>query len=199
MILLGIIIYNWLSFDDHISKLCNKESMQLKAIFRQKKYMSEKELEVVLNSLIYSSFNYCPLVWHFNTNKSIENLHKHCLRLTLNDHKSDYKTLLDKSGKESMKIRRTKTLAIETFKTINELSTNFIKTIFTSKINSRVRPFDLLVKNRNTEKYGSKSLMVLGQKIWDTLPENIKKVTSFSNSRNILNHGQIRLASAKCA
>ena len=103
--------------------------------------MSQKELEVVLNRFIYSSFNYCPLVWHFSTNKSIEkieNIHKCCLRLTLNDYKSDYKTLLDKSGKESMDIRRIKTLVIEIFKTVNELNSNFMKTIFTSKTNSRI-------------------------------------------------------------
>ena len=131
MTLLGITIGNRLSFDDHISKLCNKAFMQLNSIFRLKKYMSQKELEVVLNSSIYSNFNYCPLVWHFSTNKSIEkieNIHKHCLRLTLNDSKSDYKTLLDK----------TKTLAIEIFKTANELNHNFNKTIFTSKTKSRV-------------------------------------------------------------
>ena len=131
MTLLGITIGTRLSFDDHISKLCNKAFMQLNSIFRLKKYMSQKELEVVLNSSIYSNFNYCPLVWHFSTNKSIEkieNIHKHCLRLTLNDSKSDYKTLLDK----------TKTLAIEIFKTANELNHNFNKTIFTSKTKSRV-------------------------------------------------------------
>ena len=85
--------------------------------------MSQKEFEVVLNSFIYSNFSYCPLVWHVSTNKSIEknskNIHQHCLRLTINDYKSDYKTFLDKSGKESMKNRRIKTLAIEIFKTVN--------------------------------------------------------------------------------
>ena len=39
---------------------------------------------------------------------------------------------------ESMKIRRIKTLAIELFKTVDELNTNFIKIIFTSKTASRV-------------------------------------------------------------
>ena len=97
--------------------------------------------------------------------RKIENIHKSCLRLTLNAYKSDYKTLLDKSGKESMKIGRIKTLAIEIFKNVNELNPNLMKTIFTSMTNSRVRPFDLLVKNRNTEKYGSKSLTALEPKI----------------------------------
>ena len=61
-------------------------------------------------------------MWHFSTNKSIEkieNIHKRCLRLTLNDYKSDYKTLLDKSGKESMEIRRIKTLSIEILQAVN--------------------------------------------------------------------------------
>ena len=37
--LLSITIDNRLSFDDHISKLCNKASMQLNGIFRLKKYL----------------------------------------------------------------------------------------------------------------------------------------------------------------
>ena len=79
-----------------------------------------------------------------------------------------------------MKIRRTETFAIGIFKTFNELNPNFMKNIFTSKKNSRVRPFDLLVKNRNTEKCGSKSLMAQGPKIWNALPENMKKEASLS-------------------
>ena len=57
-------------------------------------------------------------MWHFSTNKStekIDKIHKRCLKLTLNDYKGDYRTLLDKSGKESMKIRRIITLAIGIF------------------------------------------------------------------------------------
>ena len=121
MTLLGITIDNWLSFDDHISQLCNIASTQPNAIFRLKKYISQKELEVVLNSFLYSNFNYCLLVWHFSINKSIEKIEniKRCLRLFSNDYKSDYKTLLDKSGKESMEIRRIKTLSIEILQAVN--------------------------------------------------------------------------------
>ena len=128
-------------------------------------------------------------MWHFSTNKSIEkieSIHKRCLRLALDDYKSDYKTPPDKSGKESLKIRRIKTLAIEIFKTVNELNPNFMKNIFTSKTNSRVRPFDLLVKNHNNEKYGSKSLTAQGPKIWNALPENIKKETSLSKFKEYI-------------
>ena len=81
--LLGITINNRLSFDNHVSKIYNKSSMQLNSIFRLKKYMDQKELQVILNSFIYSNFNYCHLVLHFSINKpieKIENIHKRCLR-----------------------------------------------------------------------------------------------------------------------
>ena len=45
---------------------------------------------------------------------------------------------LDKSGKESTKSTRIKMLAIEIFKTVNELNPNLMKTILTSKTNSKV-------------------------------------------------------------
>ena len=110
--------------------------------------MTEQELGVILNSFIDSNFNYCPLLWHLSTKKSIEkteNIHKRCLRLTLNDYRSNYKTFLDKSGKESIKIRRIKSLPTEIFKTVNELNSNFMKTIFTSKKNSKILEFELLI------------------------------------------------------
>ena len=66
---LGITSDNRLSYDDHISKLCNKTSMQLNTIFKLKRYNGQK---VLLNSFMYSSFNYCTLLRHFSTNKSIE-------------------------------------------------------------------------------------------------------------------------------
>ena len=63
--LLGIEIDNTLSFNKHISTLCEKASNQLNAIRRNQKYMSFKEKEVFLDSFVLSNFNYCPLLWHF--------------------------------------------------------------------------------------------------------------------------------------
>ena len=63
--LLGIEIDNRLSFEKHVSTLCNKASNQLNAIGRIQKFMGFKEKEVLLNSFVYSDFNYCHLVWHF--------------------------------------------------------------------------------------------------------------------------------------
>ena len=69
--LLGIGIGNNLSFKKHISTLCNKASNQLNVIRRIQKFMGFKEKEVLLNSFVYSNFNYCSLVWHFCSYKSL--------------------------------------------------------------------------------------------------------------------------------
>ena len=62
--LLDIEIDNKLSFEQHISTLFNKAGNQLNAIGKIQK-LSFKEKEVLLNSLLYSNFNYYLLVWHF--------------------------------------------------------------------------------------------------------------------------------------
>ena len=71
--LLGIEIDNKLSF----STLCNKASNQLNAIGRIQKFMGFKEKEVLVNSFVYSNFNYWPLVWHFCSSKSLYKIEKY--------------------------------------------------------------------------------------------------------------------------
>ena len=67
-----------------------------------------------------------------------------------NDYDSDYEILLKISGTSTMQIKRIKQLAIEIFKTANNLNLNFMKNIFGSKQNARVRPHDLLVRSHKT-------------------------------------------------
>ena len=59
------------SFKKHISTLCNKAINQLNVIRRIQKFMGFKEKEVLLNSFVYSNFNYCSLVWHSCSYKSL--------------------------------------------------------------------------------------------------------------------------------
>ena len=142
--------------------------MQLNALNRLRAYIGNKEMEILINSFIYSNFNYCPLVWHFSSCKStvkIEKIHKRCQRVIFNDNMSDYQTLLEKSKKTSMEMTRLRNLATEIFKTINNLDQSFMKNIFTSKENVRVCPNNIVVKSHNSATYGDKSLMTLGPKI----------------------------------
>ena len=59
-----------------------------------------------------------------------------------NGYDSDYKTVLKIKGTSTMQIKRITQLAIEIFKTVNNLNPNFTKNIFTNKQNASVRPHD---------------------------------------------------------
>ena len=114
--LLGINIDDQLKFNEHISILCSKAAMQLNALSRLQKYMGKSEKEAIINSFILSNCNYCPLVWHFSSCKSIRKIakiQKRCFRIILNDYESDYETLLCNSNKPTIEVRRLRTLAVE--------------------------------------------------------------------------------------
>ena len=124
MKLLEITVDNKLNFEEHISVLCKKASLQLNGISRLQNKIGKNEKETIINSFIYSNFNYCPLVCYFCLCKSsnkIELIQKHCLRTALNNNESDYENLPEKSSKTTMNINRMRILVIEIFKTINNL------------------------------------------------------------------------------
>ena len=60
----------------------------------------------------------------------IEKIQYRCLQLLTNDFDSDYKLLLEKTKTPTMETKRIRTIALEIFKTLNDLNPNFMKDIF---------------------------------------------------------------------
>ena len=60
--LLGVHIDDKLNFNHHINKLCKSAGNQLNALTRLKSFLGLKESVVLVNSFIYSNFDYCPVV-----------------------------------------------------------------------------------------------------------------------------------------
>ena len=79
-----------------------------------------------------------------------------------------------------MRIKEMKQLAIEIFKTVNDINLNFTENIFISKRNARVRLHHSLARSHKTVTYGDKSFKILESKIWNALPTEIKRETSLS-------------------
>ena len=166
MKLLGVEIDNKLSFEKYISTLVKKASNQLHAISRIQKFMGFKEKEILLNSFVYSNFNYC----HFCSAKSvkkIEKIQEQGLRILYNDFSCDYESILNKSGISTMEVKLLRTLALEVFKTLNNMNPENVKEIFHKTALLMHRPLNLEVNENHTTKYGNKSL---SPHIWNSLP-----------------------------
>ena len=77
--LLGINIDHFLTFNEHVSKLCEKASQNLHAIAGILSYLNKYKLRLIMNVFFSFQFGYCPLVWMFHNrryNNKINRLYK---------------------------------------------------------------------------------------------------------------------------
>ena len=131
--LLGVHIDDKLNFNLHITKICRYAANQLHGLIRLRMFLNFEEKKTLINSYFYSSFNYCPLVWMFSSAKSlnkVESLQKRALRFLYEDYVSSYEELLQKAGKETMKVNRLRSLCIEIYKLINNINPTYMNEIF---------------------------------------------------------------------
>ena len=84
--LLRVKIDSNLSFHDHIKSLCSKTNKNLSALSRVSKYMGINKRRILIKIIIFSQFNYCPLVWmcHSRTlNNKINQIQERSLQIEL--------------------------------------------------------------------------------------------------------------------
>ena len=156
-------------------------------------FLNFEEKKTLINSYFYSNFNYCPLVWMFSSAKSlnkVESLQKRALRFLYEDYVSSYEELLQKAGKETMKVNRLRSLCIEIYKLINNINPTYMNEIFKlRKISRAVRSnykLNLDVPTINQVSFGGKSLRYYGPKIWDLLSFHIKSSENLEAFINVI-------------
>ena len=134
---LGVTIGNKSNFETHVIA-----SAQLNAPFRLNYILSFNAKSVLVQNFIYANFNYCPLVWHFSSSKSLLNVEKNqkrALRFLHNDTETSYQNLVHKTNKNFMSIYGLRSLCVKAFKIVNDLNPSFIKDIFQLRIKGHVR------------------------------------------------------------
>ena len=86
-----------------------------------------------------------------------------------------------------MEVRRLRTLALETFQTLNVLNPAFMKNLFAKWEVSKRSKNNLEIPNRNTVKYGDKNIRSLGLHNWNGLPEEIRNENFYDKFKEYLN------------
>ena len=83
--------------------------------------------------------------------------------------------------------KRLRLLAIEIFKTLNNLNPPYMKDIF--RLNTRRTETGndrLVVPAQNSRRYGSYTLRSLGPKIWNKLPSDLKNSVSLESFKSLI-------------
>ena len=190
--LLGVTIDFKLNFNSHISNICKKAARQLNVLKRIGKHLNRMGKLTIYYSFIMSNFSYCPLTWHFcseqNTSK-VEKIQERALRFIYDDYTSSYNSLLDLSKLPSLKTRRMRTIALETFKIINKKCPLFLQDLVVIKNNNyNFRYMNTAeVPRPKTTAYGKKSFRYEAAQVWNSLSNEARTMTSFDQFKNYIN------------
>ena len=185
--LLGVEIDNELNFNNLISNICKKAVNKINGFSRIQSFLGQKEKEALVNTFVYSNFNYCSLVWHFSTNKSInkiEKIQERCLKLSCSNTTETYDDLLVKTSQSFVEIKRLRTLATEICKTLNDINPNYMKEIFYLSPHETHKKYYIFIHRCNITKNDNHSLR--GPHIWNSLPEEIKQLSSLNGFKNYI-------------
>ena len=192
--MLGVDIYYQLNFDQHISNLGRKAGQQLNVLKRLSPFLSRLNKLTIFHTFILSNFNHCLLAWHFcseSNSKKLENIQERALRFVYDDFKSTYKDLLDKANIPFLHIKRLRTMAVETFRILNDMSPSVLSDLvrvrdYTS-YNFRYQTI-LQVPQIRTTKYGKKSFRFAAAVLWNSSPDDSRQVSSFNQFKVLISN-----------
>ena len=160
--ILGISIDNKLTFKSCIKILCRKAAQKIGVLSRLLNNLSDSKKKLIFSSLIKSQFNYCPLIGMFcsrTSNNMINKMHERALRLILNDHTSDFYTLLQNNNDTCNPHRNIQTLMVMIYKIKNNLNPPIIDSMFKRRNNMyNLRNFQrFATKKKKNCKNGSRN------------------------------------------
>jgi len=176
--LLGVEIDNELDFKGHVLNLCRTANQKLSALIRFSSLMGFSKRRNLFKSFVESQFCYAPLVWLFHdraVEKKINRVHERALRCVYKDDISSFANLLAKDGSVTVHQKNIQSLAIEAFKSLNNIGPSFLKDILPS-IQSRSVTRGLALPRTKSLKYGVDSLNFLSAQIWALVPSELKIV-----------------------
>ena len=135
--------------------------MELNALSSLQWFIGKAKKNAIINSFIYTNFNYCIFLVRINLLKKLKTF---IVSVELDGYNNDYEALIKKDGTFTMEIERLRVLATEILKTINYINPSYMKNIFISKANAKVHQNDIEVRYHKAINYGDESLNILGPK-----------------------------------
>ena len=116
----------------------------------------------------------------------LENIQAIALRCVYQDFKSERSELLKRNDMSTIKNMNLRILAIEVFKSLNDLNPSYMKELLATKPRHYEFRDPLILKQPvvKTSTYGLRSFSYYGAKIWNLLPNKVKSTTSLTEFKS---------------
>jgi len=136
-------------------------------------------------SAILPHLTYCSLVWHFckgSDKRKLERVNERGLRAVYCNWSTTYHDLLARANLTTLYNRRLQDIAILMYKTKNNLSPDYIDSIFTKPSNNyNLRNADFSIPRFSSVHFGKHSLRYFGPHLWAKLPTKIRGKPSLAS------------------
>ena len=86
----------------------------------------------------------------------------------------------------TMEVKRLRILAIEVYKTLNNLNPPYMKELFEKNGAKSNYPLNLKMQSHKFVTYGENSVRVLAPQVWNALPEHFKLQRSFASFKKLI-------------
>ena len=139
-----------------------------------------------MSSYFTSQFNYCPLVWMIRNrklNKKTNKVHERTLRMVYGDHNTSFSELLNIDKSVTINQRKLQYLLVEIYKVKKGISPTIMNEIFQffeNPVHELRSGVHLPSRNSRTIFFGTESIVNLGAKLWNMVPENKKSFESLN-------------------
>ena len=194
--ILGVTFDEVLSWQKQVNLCISKAMCNFFQMYRYKKFLNQEAKIILCDSIVLSQFNYCDTVYSnmdIFLEQKIQKIQNICLRFIFGYRKRehcDYSSLLKELKWLNMKNRRIKHGLTMIYKILHGLAPNYLSDAFTltseiHNVNTRRANTSIWISNTITSKLHRKAYTFYMSKIFNGLPENIKKsisVNSFKHS-----------------
>ena len=188
--ILGVTLDKTMTMTDHVNNVCKTAYFQLRNIRRIRSFITKESCQSIVTCLILSRLDYCNSLYTALSQVLIRKLQKvqNCaVRVIYYAANSDHVTpLFLQLHWLPLSCRiRFKILCIM-YKVFNSYNVpSYISDIFTLQSATSGRPYRVQYLNsfyvpRILSKYGERSILYTGPKLWNDLPLSIKACSSFS-------------------
>ena len=118
----------------------------------------------------------------------MEKLQYRALRLVFNDFESSYETLLKRVNMPSLHVSRIRLIATESFKILHKMTPLYLQDLLSYKNSAYTFRYDNLVDvpRVRTTKYGKSTFRYEAAQVWNSLPNELRKVEDFREFRRLV-------------
>ena len=189
---LGVYIDNHLTWTKHIDKISKKIASAIGALKRIRPYITTNTAVQVYQTLIQPHFDYCCSVWDGlgeTLSCKMQKLQNRAARVSMRaNYDASAGILLDALHWDNLSLRREKLKAGLVFKTLKGNVPLYLQNMFSVRgIGYNIRNSEMrlnLPKPRTN--YLKRSFSYSGALLWNSLPQDIRKLQSFAQFRKAI-------------